>query len=363
MEERKKIDRKKFWQNKRVLITGHTGFKGSWLSLWLQTLGAIVLGFALDSPTEPSLFEIASVEEKMKSVIGDVRDLTFMQTIFKEFQPDIVIHLAAQSLVRKSYKHPLATFSTNVMGTANLLDCVRNTDSVRVAVCITSDKCYQNKEWVWGYRESDALGGYDPYSTSKACAELVISSYRDSYFRPEMTDNHGVLLASTRAGNVVGGGDWAKDRLVPDIMRAMMEGHAVIIRNPHSTRPWQHVLEPLNGYLMLAEHLWAFGMEFSGPWNFGPNDGDVKPVSRICDYLTRRWGEGASWQLDSEIHPHENTLLKLDCSKARQTLNWYPKLNLEASLELIVEWFKAYQNKADMKLVTIDQIQRFEAIG
>lgn len=348
------INRAEFWQNKKVLVTGHTGFKGSWLSLWLQQLGANVVGYALEPPTNPSLFKEARVAEGMTSIIGDVRDLTQLQSVLQKHQPEIIIHMAAQPLVRESYKDPILTLSTNVLGTAHLLEAARHTDSVRAIVSITSDKCYENKEWVWGYREIDRLGGHDPYSASKAAAELVISTYRDSF----MTEA-GAALASTRAGNVIGGGDWAKDRLVPDIMRAVMHGRPVIIRNPRATRPWQHVLEPLNGYLTVAEHLWVHGRAFAEAWNFGPNDDDVQPVSWICDTITELWGGGAAWQLDGNDQPHENTLLKLDCSKAKARLGWQPKLNLTEALTWIVEWFQAYENGADMRVVTESQIRRF----
>ncbi len=348
------INRDSFWQGKTVLVTGHTGFKGSWLSLWLQQLGANVVGYALEPPTDPSLFEMAQVAQGMTSVIGDVCDLAAFQAVFQTYQPEIVIHMAAQPLVRESYKDPLLTLSTNVMGTAHMLEAARQTGSVRVVVSITSDKCYENREWVWGYREVDRLGGHDPYSASKAGAELVIATYRDSF----MADA-GIALASTRAGNVIGGGDWAKDRLVPDIMRSVMDGRPVIIRNPQATRPWQHVLEPLNGYLTVAEHLWEGGRAYTEAWNFGPNDDDVKPVSWICDYITEMWGKGAAWQLDADDHPHENILLKLDCSKARARLDWQPKLSLAEALTWIVEWFQAYQRGADMCVITKTQIRQF----
>ena len=348
------VERHTFWQGKTVLITGHTGFKGSWLSLWLQQLGANVVGYALEPPTDPSLFEMAQVAQGMTSVIGDVRDLAAFQAVFQAYRPEIVVHMAAQPLVRESYKDPLLTLSTNIMGTAHMLEAARQTDSVRAVVSITSDKCYENKEWVWGYREVDRLGGHDPYSASKAGAELVISTYRNSF----MADA-GIALASTRAGNVIGGGDWAKDRLVPDIMRSVMDGRPVIIRNPQATRPWQHVLEPLNGYLMVAEHLWEHGRACAEAWNFGPNDDDVKPVSWICDYITEMWGGGAVWQVDGDEHPHENTLLKLDCSKAKARFGWQPKLNLAEALTWIVKWFQAYQRGADMRAVTETQIRQF----
>jgi len=348
-----------FWQGKKVLITGHTGFKGSWLSLWLQSMGASVVGYALEPPTQPSLFEVAGVADGMTSIIGDVRNLGHLQSAFAEHNPEIVFHLAAQPLVRYSYESPVETYTTNVIGTMNMLESVRHADSVQVVVSITSDKCYQNKEWHWGYRENDRLGGHDPYSSSKACAETVIAAYRDSYFPPDAYERHGVALASTRAGNVIGGGDWAKDRLIPDIMKAILENRPVVIRSPKAIRPWQHVLEPLNGYLCLAEQMWTRGPKLAQAWNFGPNSEDAKTVSWIAEYLTSSWGDGACWELDSRQHPHEDTYLKLDCSKARNLLGWAPKLHLSIALEWIAEWYRGYQQGDDMRSLTEDQIARF----
>ena len=351
-----------FWKDKKVLITGHTGFKGSWLSLWLQSLGANIVGYALDPPTQPSLFEIANVADGMTSVFGDVRDLEHLKSVMAEHRPEIVFHLAAQPLVRYSYENPVETYSTNVMGTVHMLEAVRHSGSVRVVVSITSDKCYENKEWLWGYRENERLGGHDPYSSSKGCAELAISAYRDSYFPPEKYEHHGVALASTRAGNVIGGGDWAKDRLIPDIMNAIMKSRPVIIRSPSAIRPWQHVLEPLNGYLCVAEQLWAHGPKFAQAWNFGPDGKDAKTVSWIAEYLTRSWGNGARWELDSAQHPHEDNYLKLDCAKARSMLGWAPKLHLSTALDWIVEWYQGYQQSKNMRDLTEDQIACFENI-
>lgn len=359
MEGMGMIERRTFWQGKKVFITGHTGFKGSWLSLWLQNLGANVVGYALASPTEPALFEDARVAEGMTSITGDVRDLAHFQNVINQHKPEIIFHLAAQPLVRYSYQAPVETFTTNVIGTVHMLESVRHAESVRVVVSITSDKCYENQEWFWGYRETDRLGGHDPYSGSKACAEQVIATYRSSYFPPEKFEQHGVALASTRAGNVIGGGDWATDRLVPDIMKAIMENRPVIIRSPHAIRPWQHVLEPLNGYLTLAEHLWI-EPRLAQAWNFGPDDKDAKTVSWIVDYLTNLWGEGARWELDGAEHPHENTYLKLDCSKAKSLMGWFPKLSLPITLEWITDWFRAYQRHEGMRQVTEQQIARFE---
>lgn len=351
-----------FWKNKKALVTGHTGFKGSWLSLWLQKMGADVVGYALCPPTQPSLFEVAHVADGMTSIMGDIRDLKGLHAAIAEYRPEIVIHMAAQALVRYSYKDPIETYSTNIMGMVNILEAVRHSESVRVVVSITSDKCYENKEWLWGYREKDPMGGRDPYSSSKGCAELVISAYRNSYFSTNKHQNHSVAVASTRAGNVIGGGDWAKDRLIPDIMIALMEKRPVIIRNPNSIRPWQHVLEPLNGYLCLAEQLWMYGSKFAQAWNFGPTNEDAKTVSWIVEYLTSYWGEGTRWELDPAQHPHEDNYLKLDCSKAKSLLGWAPKLRLATALEWIVEWYRGYQQNKDMRSLTEEQIRRFEDI-
>lgn len=350
-----------FWQGKRVLLTGHTGFKGSWLSLWLQTLGAQVTGYALAPPTNPSLFEVAKVGEGMTSVIGDIRDLAHLNEAFAEHKPEIVIHMAAQSLVRYSYIEPVETYSTNVMGTVNLLEAVRGTNGMKAVVNVTSDKCYENREWVWGYRENEAMGGYDPYSNSKGCAELITAAYRNSYFHPEKYKTHGVAVASARAGNVIGGGDWAEDRLIPDIMRAITRGEPVNIRNPHAIRPWQHVLEPLSGYLLLAQKLYEEGAAYADGWNFGPNDEDAKPVQWIVEKLTKVWGEDASWTLDGGDHPHEAHYLKLDCSKAKARLDWHPRWHLEDTLSAIIDWHRAYRGGKDMREATIRQINAYNA--
>lgn len=349
-----------FWKGKKVLVTGHTGFKGSWLSLWLQRLQADVVGYALPPPTKPNLFEIAHVADGMTSIAGDIRDLEHLKLVMHRYQPEIVIHMAAQSLVHYSYNDPVVTYATNVMGTVNVLEAVRQSGSVRAVVCVTSDKCYENKEWLWGYRENERMGGRDPYSSSKGCAELVIAAYRDSYFPVEMYQRHGVALGSTRAGNVIGGGDWAKDRLVPDIITALIENRPVIIRNPNGIRPWQFVLEPLSGYLLLAEGLWVRGPRLAQGWNFGPNDEEIRPVSWIVEYLTNLWGEGARWELDSVQHPHEDNYLKLDCSKAKSLLGWSPKLRLSTTLEWIVEWYGGYHHKKIMRHLTEAQITSYE---
>jgi CDP-glucose 4,6-dehydratase len=349
-----------FWSGKRVFLTGHTGFKGSWLALWLQQLGATVTGFALAPPTQPSLFEVAGVAQGMHSILGDVRDLPALQRAMQEAQPDVVIHMAAQALVRLSYDTPVDTYATNVMGTVHLLEAVRQTPGVRAVVNVTTDKCYENKEWVWGYRENEPMGGFDPYSNSKGCSELVSAAYRSSFFNPADHARHGVALATARAGNVIGGGDWAKDRLIPDILDAFAAGRAVQIRNPHATRPWQHVLEPLRGYLTLAQRLVEGGPAFAEGWNFGPHSDDARPVEWIVRQLATRWGTGAHWQVDAGEHPHEATYLKLDISKAAQRLPWRPVLRLDDALGLIVDWSRAKMAGADMRAQTLAQIAAYQ---
>lgn len=349
-----------FWRGKRVLMTGHTGFKGSWLSLWLQSMGAQVVGYALAPPTNPSLFEVAEVGKGMTSIIGDIRDLERLRAVFAEHKPEIVIHMAAQPLVRYSYIEPVETYSTNVMGTVNLLEAVRSTPSVKAVVNVTSDKCYENREWSWGYRENEAMGGFDPYSSSKGCAELVAAAYRNSYFHPDKYQQHGVAIASARAGNVIGGGDWAGDRLIPDILRAITEGKPVNIRNPHAIRPWQHVLEPLSGYLQLAQKLYEEGVAYAEGWNFGPNDEDAKPVQWIVEKLTEAWGEGASWVIDGGDHPHEAHYLKLDCSKAKARLDWHPRWHLDETLDSIIRWNKQWLAGKNMKKVSLQQIADYQ---
>ena len=349
-----------FWQGKRVFLTGHTGFKGGWLSLWLQQLGAEVTGYALEAPTTPSLFEVANVARGMVSIIGDVRDGEALKRAMAQARPEIVIHMAAQPLVRYSYVNPVETYATNVMGVVNLLEAVRATPGVRSVVNVTSDKCYENREWPWGYRENEAMGGYDPYSNSKGCAELVTAGYRSSFFNAEKYAEHGIALGSGRAGNVIGGGDWAMDRLIPDMLRAIGAGQPVMIRNPHSIRPWQHVLEPLSGYLTLAEKLYTEGPVHAEGWNFGPHDTDAKPVEWIIERMTQEWGAGASWSLDGQDHPHEATYLKLDCSKARGQLGWHPRWDIGQTIAKIVEWHKACDQGADMRAMTLAQITTYQ---
>lgn len=348
-----------FWRGRRVLLTGHTGFKGGWLSLWLQRLGAELSGYALAPPTTPSLFEAGRVGVGMRSIIADVRDGAALAAAMQEAQPEIVIHMAAQPLVHYSYQAPVETYATNVMGTVHLLEAVRQTASVRAVVNVTSDKCYENREWIWGYRENEPMGGYDPYSNSKGCAELVTAAYRNSYFNPARYDQHGVALASARAGNVIGGGDWAEDRLIPDILRAITAGETVNIRSPHAIRPWQHVLEPLSGYLLLAQRLLEDGPAHAEGWNFGPAEEDAKPVQWLVERLTESWGEGASWQLDDQPQPHEAHYLKLDCAKARSRLGWQPCWHLGRTLESIVTWHRAYQQQDDMNTICRRQIDEY----
>ncbi len=340
-----------FWHGKRVLLTGHTGFKGSWLSLWLQSLGANLRGIALEPPTDPALFEVARVAAGMEHRIVDVRDFAAVKTQMDEFQPEIVIHMAAQPLVRLSYSQPIETYATNVMGTVHVLEAARHVGSVRAIVNITTDKCYENREWVWGYREDEPMGGYDPYSNSKGCAELVSSAYRKSFLKEA-----GIAMATARAGNVIGGGDWAADRLVPDILRALEKNEPVLIRNPYAIRPWQHVLEPLSGYLLLAERLYTTDQADAEGWNFGPRDEDARPVQWIVEHLCEDWGNGASWILQSGDHPHEASFLKLDISKARQRLQWAPRWSLETALKHITDWNQAWMNGQDMRAICQKQI-------
>jgi CDP-glucose 4,6-dehydratase len=348
-----------FWRGKKVFITGHTGFKGSWLCLWLSSLGAEVTGYALEPPTNPSLFELARVGELVTSIIADVRDLERLKSEMIKASPDIVIHMAAQPLVRDSYKIPVETYAINVMGTVNLLEAVRACPSVRAVVNVTTDKVYENREWVWGYRENEPFGGYDPYSNSKGCSELVTAAYRSSYFNPRDYNQHGVAVATARAGNVIGGGDWAGDRLIPDIIRAILAGQPVQIRNPHAIRPWQHVLEPLSGYLALAQKLYEDGVPFAEGWNFGPRDEDARPVEWIVRQMCSMWGNGACFDIDSGEHPHEACYLKLDCSKATNELAWHPRWGLERALESIIRWTCVYQEVGDLRSETLRQIEEY----
>jgi CDP-glucose 4,6-dehydratase len=351
-----------FWRDRKVFLTGHTGFKGSWASLWLQQLGAEVTGYALAPPTQPSLFEVARVAMGMRSMTGDVRDLAALQEAMRSAKPDIVIHMAAQPLVRYSYQNPVETYSTNVMGTVHVLEAVRATPSVKAVVNITTDKCYENREWAWGYRENEPMGGYDPYSNSKGCAELVSAAYRSSFFNPAQHSHHGVALATVRAGNVIGGGDWAQDRLIPDILSAFEQGKPARIRNPHAIRPWQHVLEPLRGYFTVAERMFEEGPTFGEAWNFGPHDDDAKPVGWIVQQMAQMWGPTAKWDIDAGEHPHEAHYLKLDISKARSRLDWHPTLRLGEALRHIIDWSQQRQRGGDMRTITLQQIQAYQSL-
>ncbi len=348
-----------FWNGKKVFITGNTGFKGSWLSLWLSHLGAQVYGYALKPPTQPNLYELCCLNQLVNTVIGDIRDLNFLQKTIKIVKPEIVIHMAAQPLVRNSYHEPVETYSINVMGTVNILEAARLCDSVRVIVNVTTDKCYENNEWCWGYRENDPLGGYDPYSNSKACSELITASYRNSFFNPKDYSIHKVATASARAGNVIGGGDWAKDRLIPDILHALLYREKIRIRNPEAIRPWQHVLEPLSGYLLLAQSLYNDGPKYIGSWNFGPNDDDAKPVRWILERLCKLWGENSEYEITQEPQLHEANYLKLDCSKAKRVLNWYPRWNLDHALNKVIEWAIAYKGQENLQNVCLKQIEEY----
>lgn len=347
-----------FWSGKRVFLTGHTGFKGSWLALWLQDMGAEVHGYALQPPTDPNLYSIANVMAGMtSSTIADIRDLNVLSCAIQAANPEIIFHMAAQPLVRYSYQAPLETYATNVMGTVNLFEAVRAVTGVKAVINVTTDKCYENREWMQGYREDEPLGGHDPYSSSKACAELVTAAYRCSFF--EAT---GVSLASVRAGNVLGGGDWAEDRLVPDFLRASDRGELLQVRSPGAIRPWQHVLDPLSGYMRLAEKLYVEGVEFAEAWNFGPSDSDAKPVCWIVERLAAAT-PGAKWQCDEARHPHEAHYLKLDSSKAMSRLGWKPRWQLEEALAKVLEWHAAWRHGEDMRGYSLAQIHRHETEG
>jgi len=350
-----------FYKDRKVFITGHTGFKGSWLSILLNWLGAEVHGYALDPNTNPSLFELAGIDQIVSSTIGDIRDYNLLSETLKKVQPEVIIHMAAQPLVRESYRNPRETYEINVMGTVNLLDISRQIGSVKAILNVTTDKCYENKEWHWGYRENEPMGGYDPYSNSKGCSELVTSSFRSSFFNPKEYKNHGVALASARAGNVIGGGDWADDRLIPDFIRSITRGQKVKIRSPYAIRPWQHVLEPLSGYLTLCEKLYTAGTAFAEGWNFGPDDRDAKNVEWITKKICELWGESASFEIDTNPQPHEASYLKLDCSKAKAELDWTPIWNIETTLKSIVIWNKAFLAGENMHTITEKQIMDYFA--
>ncbi len=349
-----------------MLITGHTGFKGSWLCLWLHQLGAKVTGFALNPPTEPNLYHLCSIENLVHSVHGDIRNFDQLYETILQTEPDIIFHMAAQPLVGHSYEDPKETYEINVMGTIYLLEAVRkavnNGKRIKALVNVTTDKCYENKEWHWGYRENDRLGGYDPYSNSKACSELITDSYRKAFFNPNTYHQHGVGIATARAGNVIGGGDWAAGRLIPDCTQALLNGKKIVIRNPKSIRPWQHVLEPLHGYLLLAERLYLKGPAYAESWNFGPRDDDAKPVEWIVKRICEKWGYQAYYEVASRNHPHEARYLKLDYSKAKEKLGWHPKWTIDQAIEKVMDWVRAYHEKNDIREVCFKQIEEFSEL-
>ena len=350
-----------FWKNKKVLLTGHTGFKGSWLSIWLKKLEVELIGFSKDIPTEPSLFKLAEVSENMISIIGDIKNFSLIQKTIQENQPDIIIHMAAQSLVRKSYEDPLETFSTNIMGTVNVLEAIKMSEKTRVVINVTSDKCYENNGMEEKFSENSPMGGYDPYSSSKGCSELITSAFKNSFYNSKKFDSHKVALSTVRAGNVIGGGDWAKDRLIPDIIDSISKKIPTQIRNTNSVRPWQFVLEPLNGYLLLAERMWEKGNKFSEAWNFGPNDESCKSVKWILEKISKEWGEKFFWEEDHKENPHETSILKLDCKKAKERLGWETKLNINEALEWTINWYKKFLENSNMKEYTKKQIEEFES--
>ncbi len=349
-----------FWKDKKVFLTGHTGFKGSWLSLWLKSLGADLTGYSLPPPTKPSFFELAQVGDGVTSLLKDIRDFKTFSTALKDRQPEIVIHMAAQPLVRYSYENPVETYETNVMGTVHLLEAARQCSGIKAILVVTSDKCYENRAWHWGYRENEAMGGSDPYSSSKGCTELVAQAMQKSFFSNDTYDQHGVAVATARAGNAIGGGDWSEDRLVPDIISGILEGKEIDIRNPQAIRPWQHALEPLGGYMMLVEKLVEEGPAYAEAWNFGPENADCQPVSYLAEKIIRLWGDSARWKQDMNQHPHEAAFLKLDCSKAKARLHWKPAWNVDRALEETVSWYRECQNRPEnLRAFSLQQISSY----
>lgn len=350
-----------FYYGKDVLVTGHTGFKGSWLSIWLSKLGANVTGYALEPPTEPSMFKICKINEHINSIAGDVRNIDKFSNVIKNEKPEIVFHLASQPLVRQSYKNPVETYETNIMGTVNLLNTIRECSHIKSVVVVTSDKCYKNTESLSGYKEGDRLGGYDPYSSSKACVEIVTNAFRDSFYSPDKYDKHGVAIATARAGNVIGGGDFALDRLVPDCIKAFIDNRKILIRNPASVRPWQHVLESLCGYMVLAERLYLYGPEYGGAWNFGPYKDNEKTVEYVVNKLCSLWGNESGYELDMNNNPHETNNLRLDSGKAMNLLGFKPKWNIDKVLEMVVSWSRYYLCKDTSQYeVSLSQIGEYE---
>lgn len=349
-----------FWQGKRVLVTGHTGFKGGWLCVWLRMLGAQVYGFSLDPPTSPNFFSACGLENIVGDYRGDVTNLDQLMAAVNEIEPQIIFHLAAQSIVRLSYEEPVETLAVNIMGSVNILESARLSPVVKAVVMVTSDKCYKNNEWHWGYRETDAMGGRDPYSCSKSCAELVTASFRDSFFQPTVGGTRAVAIATARAGNVIGGGDWAADRLLPDITRALVAGQTLALRNPDAVRPWQHVLEPLYGYLVLAQGLYEDNKHYADSWNFGPNEDGCRPVWEVVELFTGMWDASLAWKYDSRNNPHEAKYLRLDISKAKAGLGWAPCWNLKTAIHNTVQWYKAWNTDQDMLGITQKQILSYE---
>ncbi len=346
-----------FWCGKNVFLTGHTGFKGGWLCLWLASMGANVTGYALPPKTTPNIFDVLDINNLItKSYFSDIRNLDVLKNAMKVANPDVIIHMAAQPLVRYSYINPVETYETNVMGTVHLLEAARSINTVKATIVVTTDKCYENRDWAWGYRETDPLGGYDPYSNSKGCAELVVSAYRQSFFQISGSSNN---LATVRAGNVIGGGDWSEDRLIPDAIKSFDLGQVLKLRNPLATRPWQHVLEPLSGYLTLTQALFNEGIAFASAWNFGPRDEDNRSVENVIDLLISQWDSKASWEIEASAQPHEANLLKLDCSKAYSELGWNPRWNIEIAVQKIIEWHKAWRLSKDMRELSLAQIKQY----